>query len=91
MRTISVKKDQSLFDIALQEYGDVEGVFWLVTDNKLNGVTSNVFKDQELLIRDEVINRNMKEYLSQFDIATVKGARGIGIGYWQIGGDFKVS
>ena len=92
MRTIKVKKDQSLMDISLQEYGNVEGVFLIVEDNdKLIGITDNVFAGEELLIRDNAINKRMADYLSPNEIATVKDARGSGIGYMRIGIDFKVS
>ncbi len=92
MRTIKVKKDQGLADIALQEYGHVEGVFLLVEDNTgLIGITDNIYKGDELLIRAESINSPMQNFLADYDIATVKGARGEGIGYWNINQDFKVS
>lgn len=92
MQTIKVKHNQSLADIAIQEYGKIEGLFLLVEDNpNLNGVTDNVFLGDELLIRDNAINAQMKEYLSPHDIATVKGARGEGIGYMRIGTDFIVN
>lgn len=91
MPSIEVKKDQSLFDIALQEYGSVEGVFLLVEDNAfLNGITDNVFEGDVLMVRDEAIQKPMKNYLQDFEIATVKGVRGEGIGYWQIGKDLEV-
>ena len=92
MRTIKVKKDQSLADIALQQYGHVEGVFFLVADNRhLIGITDNIYHGDELLIRTENINSPMQIFLSDYDIATVKGARGVGIGYWSINQDFKVN
>ncbi len=91
MRIIKVKKDQSLADIALQEYGHVEGVFFLVEDNiGLIGITDNIYKEDELLIREEQINASMKTFLADYDIATVKCARGCGVGYWTIGVDFEV-
>ncbi len=91
MQAIKVKKDQSLADIALQEYGHVEGVFLLVEDNpQLIGITDNVFAGDELLVRAENINSPMKIYLTDYDIATVKGGRGEGIGYWNIKKDFII-
>ncbi len=92
MQIIKVKHNQSLADIAIQEYGSIEGLFLLVDDNPtLNGITDNVFFGDELQIRDKTINAQMKEYLVPHDIATVKGARGEGIGYMRIGTDFIVS
>ena len=92
MQTIKVKHNQSLADIAIQEYGSIEGLFLIVEDNPtLNGITDNVFFDDELLIRDKAINSQMKNYLATETIATVKGARGEGIGYMRIGTDFIVN
>ncbi len=91
MRIIKVKKDQSLADIALQEYGHVEGVFFLVEDNAtLIGITDNIYEGDQLIIREEQINAPMQTFLADYIIATAKGARGCGIGYWTIGVDFEV-
>jgi len=92
MQTIKVRKDQTLLDIALQEYGGVNGVFFLVEDNKnLIGITDSVFEGDDLLIRKEIINKQMVSYLREYEIATAKEVRGEGIGYWRIGKDFIVS
>ncbi len=92
MQTIEVKKDQSLADIALQQYGHVEGVFFLVEDNtELIGITDNTYEGDQLIIREENLNSPMQTFLSDYNIATAKGARGEGIGYWNVGQNFKVS
>ncbi len=92
MRTIKVKKGQSLTDIALQEYGHIEGLFLLVADNTtLEGITDNVFMDEELLIGDTPINSQMRDFLADYTIATIENARGEGIGYWRVNKDFIVS
>ena len=90
MRTINVKHNQNLFDIAIQEYGAVTGVYWLLEDNPfLSGVTDNVYADQELLIRDELKKKITRDYLRSELIAT--GVEAVGIGYWLIENNFKVS
>ena len=91
MRSIKVKIDQSLADVAIQEYGDIGGLIYLVQDNaNLLGITDNIYPGDELFIRNEIINRPMVDYLRPFDIATVKSCRGEGIGYWAIERDFIV-
>lgn len=91
MRDITVKPNQSLFDIAIQEYGNIEGVFHLVEDNEsLTGITDNVFAGEVLKVRDNAINKRMVEFLRPHEIATVKDARGEGIGYMRVGIDFIV-
>ncbi len=93
MRTIEIKKDQSLADIALQEYGDVQGLFMLVDDNAdiLNGITDTLHKGDKLQVRNAKINRRMQEHLSEYALATAKGARGEGIGYWGVDRDFIIT
>lgn len=91
MRSIEVKLDQSLADIAIQEYGDISGLFFLVKDNpQLHGPTDNIYLGDLLSIRDEVVNKSMVDYLRPYEITTVKGSRGEGINYWAIEVDFVV-
>jgi hypothetical protein len=71
MRSITAKYGQSLFDIALEYYGNIQGVFWLVEDNELNGITDNVFEGDPLLIRDEILNNNIVEALKVYSVATI--------------------
>lgn len=92
MPSIKVKQDQSLVDVALQEYGSVYGVFRLVEDNtRLLGPTDTLFEGDSLHIRTDKIHPQRVDYLRQTGIATAKGATGEGIGYWTIGRDFVVS
>lgn len=92
MRIIKAKIHQTLADIALQEYGDLEGVYWLVEDNDhLIGITDNLSIGEELMIRNDVINSQMVSYLRSYTIATAAKAQGEGIGYWKIENDFKVN
>ena len=91
MQTIEVKIDQSLADIALQEYGSVNGIQLLLEDNAwLNGPTANIYPGDVLNVRETPLNKTMKTELSTAIIATVKGARGTGIGYMRIATNFIV-
>lgn len=81
-----------MMDIALQEYGSVDGVFALVEDNPyLLGPTDTLYEGDVLQIRTDKIHPQRVDYLRPTTIATAKGARGEGIGYWTIGRDFIVS
>ncbi len=92
MPVIKAKIKQTIADIALQEYGDIEGVYWLVEDNdQLIGITDTLHEGDELIIRDAVINQQMVDYLRQYPQATGAKAQGEGIGYWKIEIDFKAS
>ena len=91
MNEVAVKRDQSLFDVALQEYGDIEGVFWLVQDNPaLMGITDTLRDEQVLKVRLRTLGLQIQRFLKGQDLATARGALGEGIGYWAIGQDFIV-
>lgn len=92
MRSIEVKYGQSLFDIALQYYGSIEAVFWIVEDNNLNGIVDNVFEGDLLQIRDTVMNKQIVTELSKVTVATIynESDRASGIGYMQVERDFDI-
>lgn len=56
MRTITVQPRQTIFDIAIQYYGDVEGVDFLLLDNPDLSLNNDLVYGQKLTIRDEVKN-----------------------------------
>ena len=92
MRNIEVKYGQSLFDIALQYYGSIEAVFWIVEDNNLNGIVDNVYEGDTLQIRDTVMNKQIVTELSKVTVATIynESDRASGIGYMQVERDFDI-
>ncbi|MDA8956495.1 LamG domain-containing protein [Flavobacteriales bacterium] len=59
MNKIHVQNGQSLFDIALQEFGDIAGVFELLTKNNIAWDAD--FED-ELLIDGVVLNKDLVNY-----------------------------
>lgn len=59
-RTVVVQPGQCLEDIALQEYGSVDGVPWLVWDNEEHcpyGLSTDIEAGVELALRDDIIDR----------------------------------
>ncbi len=83
-----VEPDQSLFDIAVEAYGDVAGVFWLLADNadRLSGLTDRLLAGQVLAIRNEAINIRQAVYLRDFGpFQTITEAdRPVGIEFWYL-------
>lgn len=54
MRQYRVKEDQNIFDIAVQEYGGVEGIINLIEDNPEIESVDHIFKNgDEIFINDE--------------------------------------
>lgn len=90
MRTILIKKDQTLMDIALQEYGSLESMDELVRLNGLRGYTDNIYQGDELVVGDPLQVR-VVSFLADYALQTARDVRPQGIGYWAVGRDFEVS
>jgi hypothetical protein len=84
---------QSLFDISIQEYGDISAVFDLVTSNKnITAIDRDVKPGDKLNIDPTLIVNN--DVVNFYRLNNIKPATGMihgGIGYMSIGTDFKVS
>ncbi|WP_420582094.1 hypothetical protein [Reichenbachiella sp.] len=67
MRSITVNNGQNLLDIALQEYGSIEGIIQLARDNGLR-VDDYLETGSTLLIDDtKVVNAKVLKYLADKD------------------------
>ncbi|MFC5408000.1 LysM peptidoglycan-binding domain-containing protein [Larkinella bovis] len=85
MNNYVVKAGQSLLDIAVEVYGDVEGVHWLIEDNPMvYGATDRLRAGQVLVVRPETVNFRYQAYLQEFaPFATItKDDQPEGVGYW---------
>jgi hypothetical protein len=73
MTKIQVEQGQTIFDIALQYYGSLEGLSYLIEDNDFDGemVFGNPPEDLELDIReDSAIDQSIVEYHSNKVLTT---------------------
>lgn len=87
MRTYTATTQQSLFDIAVEVYGDVQAVFWLLADNPaLTGLTDRLGAGQVLVLRPQRMNPRQVDYLRDFaPIRTISEEdRPTGIDYWEL-------
>jgi len=62
MKRIIILDGQTLEDVALQAYGGVEGVAWLIEDNPGISWTSSLLAGEILLTREAAINRDLQAY-----------------------------
>ena len=93
---ISVMPNQNIYDISIQEYGSVEGIFNLVTENDL-GLSTIVEVGSTLNANSEVINKKIANYYKTHS-APATGNKILldaepvleGIEYWAIEVDFEV-
>ena len=91
-KQVIVKEGQSLFDLALQEYGHWEGVFDLVARNQLSGVVDRLHGGDTLSVSDTPQVLYAQRYLRDYTLATLTAAeQGSGIEWWAVGNDFVVS
>jgi hypothetical protein len=95
MSSIIVLYGQSLFDIAVQEYGSIEAVFQLADDNDIYDITAELSPGTELIIdKNMIIDTNVVNYYKNNNITAASELRTEelqGVGYWQIGVDFIIS
>lgn len=62
MKKIIVRADQDIFDICIQEFGSLEQISILISDNNLN-FNGDVVQGQELIINNEDVgNEDVKDF-----------------------------
>lgn len=90
-KIISVKQDQTILDIAVQEYGSIEGAYDIVELNGMSSVQDNLECGDQLMV-GEVKNKAIKTYLEDFEIVSGgDDARAEGIGFWRVDLDLIIS
>ncbi|GAB2586651.1 hypothetical protein [Spirosoma areae] len=91
MRQYTILDQQSLFDIAVEVYGDVDAVFWLLEDNPGVGLTDRLQVGQSLNIREAKMNPRQAAELALYSpFQTIdEEDRPEGIDYWLID-DYEV-
>lgn len=83
---VKVLKGQNIYDIALQCYGDVEGVFQLMADNptKINSLDAQLVAGDYLNLTDEkILKKEVVNYYKQLGKTINTGDE------TEVGGDFN--
>lgn len=73
MTQATIRSGQSAWDIALQEYGSIEAIAWMMADNNISGefVVGDLEQEGQVLkIRDEVVNQSITDYFESRQITT---------------------
>jgi hypothetical protein len=95
MKTIMISEGQNLFDLALQQYGSIEGIFWIIEDNitVVNSIDASLVAGMVLNIRDAVIDSEVINYYerNKTQVNTGDPAGDEGIEFWGIEEDFVVT
>ena len=81
---------QSLFDVTIENQGDVLGIFDIAESNSFDGITEHVFVDQELEILEAAIAPRVRDLLKKdMPITTIsEDDKSDGIGYMYIEKNF---
>lgn len=89
-KEVTVQQGQSLKDIALQEYGHVDG-WWKVANLNNMSMTAKPVPGTKLIVDD--VSNDTTKYLADGKHVPATLTENLlgGIGYMQIGTDFKVS
>jgi hypothetical protein len=66
MRTITVRYGQTIFDIALQWFGDISGIAFIIEDNPSINLENELEAGTGINIRDAVINKTIVKEFEKF-------------------------
>lgn len=93
MRVIIVEDKQTIYDIAIQEYGHVDGTQLLLEDNpELQGYDTILFAGQLLKVIQEPINKEIVEQFSKEKYKPVSEVENLeDFELTSNGGDFELS
>jgi hypothetical protein len=91
---VIVALGQNLTDLAIQEYGDVMGVFDIMNDNNINNINLPLVPGQMIkCYRSKIINLDVVKQLKRWnaEVSTDSDQESAGINYMGIEINFKVS
>lgn len=105
MERIKPQEQQNIFDIAIQAYGSIEGVFDLMEDNSFDVLPEDLSVYEELDITKQPIRQDIRNFYDERNIKPASGItqsqldllklpeldQGEGIGVMMIGDDFIVA
>lgn len=85
MKSIVVEDRQSIYDIAIQEYGGVEGVFSLLKDNPglTDGLNTRLTAGAKLKVKSPAVNVQVLNYYTENGIkpATITEVQELGLDF----------
>ena len=86
VKTIVVKGRQTLWDIAIQEYGSIEGVEQLIADNPgLVDYESNLVAGTLLKVKSDAVDKDVVDFFTKNELEPISALDGEN----NTGGDFN--
>ena len=88
----SIDEYQSVFDLAIEKHGNIEGVFLIIEENGYDGITEHLWAKRAIQVNASAVNPRLKTLLANFmPIATIEQAdKSDGIGFMYIERNFIV-
>lgn len=72
-REIIIERGQTLYDIAVMHYGDMEGLFLIMEDNGITSVNHQLQVGDKLKIKSAPINQSVVDYFNKNEIVVNGG------------------
>ena len=72
MNSVRIRSNQTLMDIAIQEYGDLSAVFLIAQHNNISP-TGKVIPGTEIRLPDVIVNREMQDYCKNNHVSPATG------------------
>lgn len=69
MKTVIARQGQTIFDLSIQHYGDVEGISWIIEDNSDLDIESDI-NGLSVKIRNDVLNQVIVDKLKSKQLTT---------------------
>lgn len=74
IKRTTVMRGQTLLDMAIQEYGGIDGVFLLLGDNpQVSGLSAALAAGQQLKVVSAPVDRDVATYYQDNDLHPVSG------------------
>ena len=94
MKTLKIRTEQNIFDIAVQEYGGVEGVLQIIKDNPGVDNLDHVFKNgDEIQVDDQApVDLQIKKIYASRGVVPTTGEEDLPGGDWNndFNNDFNI-
>lgn len=69
MKTITARQGQTIYDLAIKHYGDIEGIDWILEDNPGLDI-ENEIDGMQVILRDDVKNQVIVDQLKNKQLTT---------------------
>ncbi len=73
IKEVIIEKGQTLYELSVQHYGSVEGLFLLMNDNNISSVNHSLQVGDKLKIKSEAIDQSIVDYYTKNSIVVNSG------------------